>query len=110
MPLSEQEIETYRHDGLVIPAGYRLPDASLQRIHDLYDELLLGPTYATSKVLSFEGNHIYRFPPTIIDFARKQLQVFHIGRYNFLSGKEAVAYLELFNHYHLKSAYHHQHS
>ena len=35
MPLTEQEIEIYRRDGLVIPAGYRLPEATLARIDAL---------------------------------------------------------------------------
>ena len=40
MPLTEQEIEIYRRDGLVIPAGYRLPEATLARIDALYRKLL----------------------------------------------------------------------
>ncbi len=40
MPLSEAEIETYRKDGLVIPAQYRVADTILARIDELYQKLL----------------------------------------------------------------------
>ena len=39
MPLTEQEIETYRRDGLVIPASYRLPGATLERINQLISHI-----------------------------------------------------------------------
>jgi len=40
MPLTDQEIETYREDGLVIPSTYRVPQATLVRIDELYQKLL----------------------------------------------------------------------
>jgi hypothetical protein len=40
MPLTDQEVETYRRDGLVIPASYRLPGTTLEHIDRLYRELL----------------------------------------------------------------------
>ena len=40
MLLTQEEIDTYQRDGLVIPSNYRLPPATLQRIHQLYAELL----------------------------------------------------------------------
>lgn len=40
MLLTQEEIDTYQRDGLVIPSNYRLPSATLQRIHRLYAELL----------------------------------------------------------------------
>ncbi len=40
MLLTQDEIDTYQRDGLVIPSNYRLPPATLQRIHQLYAELL----------------------------------------------------------------------
>ncbi len=40
MPLSQQEIDTYHKDGLVIPSDYRLPEATLQRIQQLYEKLI----------------------------------------------------------------------
>lgn len=55
------------------------------------------------KELSFEGNPINTFPTQLLDFARQQLHIFHIGRYNFLSGKQAVEYLELFKKHGLKT-------
>ena len=40
MPLSNQEIETYQRDGLVIPSDYRVAPKTLARINELYHELL----------------------------------------------------------------------
>ena len=40
MSLTDQEIETYRQDGLVIPSTYRVPQAILARIDELYQKLL----------------------------------------------------------------------
>ena len=40
MPLSEQEIETYRRDGLVIPSQFRLSEEWLARVDALYEQLL----------------------------------------------------------------------
>lgn len=40
MPLTKQEIENYRRDGLVIPSEYRIPESVLARIDALYRKLL----------------------------------------------------------------------
>ena len=40
MPLTDQEIGTYHQDGLVIPCAYRIPQATLTRIDELYQNLL----------------------------------------------------------------------
>ena len=40
MPLTEQEIDTYHRDGLVIPSNYRVPTTTLERIGQLYHQLL----------------------------------------------------------------------
>ena len=40
MPLTEQEIETYHRDGLVIPSTYRIPESTLARIDQHYQNLL----------------------------------------------------------------------
>ncbi|MBT8433936.1 MAG: phytanoyl-CoA dioxygenase family protein, partial [Gammaproteobacteria bacterium] len=40
MPLTDQEIDTYHRDGLVIPSQYRVPEVTLARINELYQNLL----------------------------------------------------------------------
>lgn len=40
MLLTDQEIETYRRDGLVIPSAFRLPAKTLKQIDQLYQQLL----------------------------------------------------------------------
>ena len=40
MPLSQQEINSYHRDGLVIPSDYRVPGAVLARIDRLYRQLI----------------------------------------------------------------------
>ena len=70
MPLTAQEIETYRRDGLVIPSGYRVPESILARIDTLYKKLLednranpdfsadfiLGPHLDASGTYGIKGN------------------------------------------------------
>lgn len=70
MPLSDAEIETYRQDGLVIPAQYRVADTILARIDELYQQLLddnhdspdfaadfiLGPHLDASGAYGVKGN------------------------------------------------------
>ncbi|MCP4875568.1 MAG: phytanoyl-CoA dioxygenase family protein [Gammaproteobacteria bacterium] len=77
MPLTDQEIETYHRDGLVIPAHYRLPESSLARISRLYRNLLednhdnpefsadfiLGPHLDANGAYGVKGN------PEWLDFA-----------------------------------------
>ncbi len=59
MPLSEAEVETYRKDGLVIPAQYRVADTILARIDELYQKLLHdnrdSPDFAADFIL---GPHL----------------------------------------------------
>lgn len=78
MPLTDLEIETYHRDGLVIPAHYRVPRAMLERIEQLYQELLqdnrdnpdfsadfiLGPHLDASGTYGIKGN------PEWLEFAR----------------------------------------
>jgi hypothetical protein len=78
MPLSTQEIETYRRDGLVIPADYRVPPATLARIDRLYQELLLknadNPEFSADFILGphLDANGTYgiKGDPEWLDFAR----------------------------------------
>ena len=78
MPLTDQEIETYHRDGLVIPSGYRLGDDKLERIATLYQNLLrdnentpgfsadfiLGPHLQSADSYGIQGD------PEWLDFAR----------------------------------------
>jgi hypothetical protein len=78
MPLTDQEIETYRQEGLVIPSTYRVPQATLARINELYQNLLennkdnpdfsadfiLGPHLDTSGSYGVKGD------PEWLDFTR----------------------------------------
>jgi len=40
MPLTAQEIETYRPDGLAFPSTYRVPETPLTSVNELYKKLL----------------------------------------------------------------------
>jgi len=78
MPLSDQEIETYRRDGLVIPADYRLPRATLERIDGLYRELLennrdnpdFSPDFILGPHLDGRGGYGVKGDPAWLEFAR----------------------------------------
>ena len=78
MPLSENEIETYRRDGLVIPADYRVPPAALERIDQLYQELLQknagNPDFSADFILGphLDANGTYgiKGDPEWLEFAR----------------------------------------
>ena len=78
MPLSEHEIETYRRDGLVIPADYRVPSATLERIDQLYQELLQknadNPDFSADFILGphLDANGTYgiKGDPEWLEFAR----------------------------------------
>ena len=73
MPLSPEEIATYHADGLVIPADYRVPEATLTKIRDAYDRLLsenagnpefsadfiLGPHLTTPGTYGVNGDPIW---------------------------------------------------
>jgi len=78
MPLSKQEIETYRRDGLVIPAGYRLPKATLEHINRLYQKLLEdnrdSPGFSADFILGphldAAGTYGIKGDPEWLEFAR----------------------------------------
>ena len=78
MPLSDQEIETYRRDGLVIPASYRLPRATLEHINRLYRELLHdnrnNPDFSADFILGphldAQGSYGTKGDPAWLEFAR----------------------------------------
>lgn len=78
MPLSKAEIETYRHQGLVIPSQYRVAESLLARIDALYQKLLddnrgnpdfsadfiLGPHLDATAAYGIKGD------PEWLEFAR----------------------------------------
>jgi hypothetical protein len=78
MPLTEQEIEIYRRDGLVIPAGYRLPEATLARIDALYRKLLDdnrdSPDFSADFILGphldTDGTYGVKGDPEWLEFAQ----------------------------------------
>lgn len=78
MPLSEHEIETYRRDGLVIPADYRVPPATLERIGQLYQALLQknadNPDFSADFILGphldATGTYGIKGDPEWLEFAR----------------------------------------
>ncbi|MDC1286845.1 phytanoyl-CoA dioxygenase family protein [Gammaproteobacteria bacterium] len=78
MPLSTQEIETYHRDGLVIPADYRVPPATLERIDRLYRELLVknadNPEFSADFILGphldAHGTYGIKGDPEWLEFAR----------------------------------------
>lgn len=78
MPLTDQEIETYRRDGLVIPAGFRLPAETLAHIDQLYRQLLLdnrdNPDFSADFILGphldAQGAYGIRGNPAWLEFAR----------------------------------------
>ena len=78
MPLTENEIDTYRRDGLVIPADYRVPPATLERIDQLYQELLQknadNPDFSANFILGphLDANGTYgiKGDPEWLEFAR----------------------------------------
>jgi len=78
MPLTNHEIETYRRDGLVIPAGYRIPEQTLARIDQLYQKLLEdnrdSPDFSADFILGphldASGTYGVKGDPEWLDFAR----------------------------------------
>ena len=78
MPLSEQEIESYHRDGLVIPSDYRVPPATLECIDRRYQELLLknvnNPDFSADFILGphLDANGTYgiKGDPQWLEFAR----------------------------------------
>ena len=84
MTLSSQEITSYREDGLVIPAAYRVPDDVLEKIGHCYQKLLaenqnnpefsadfiLGPHLNTDSSYGVKGDPIwleFAMIPEILD-------------------------------------------
>ena len=78
MPLSQHEIETYQRDGLVIPSSYRMPKAALERIEELYQELLRdnqdNPEFSADFILGphldSSGSYGIKGDPQWLEFAR----------------------------------------
>ncbi len=78
MPLTDAEIEQYRNDGLVIPSDYRLPQATLQRIDQLYQQLLednqANPEFSADFILGphLDANGTYGIKgcPEWLEFAK----------------------------------------
>ncbi len=78
MPLTDQEIETYRRDGLVIPSAFRLPAETLKRIDQLYQELLhnnrdnadFSPDFILGPHLDASGTYGIKGDPAWLEFAR----------------------------------------
>ena len=78
MPLSKDEIDTYRRDGLVIPADYRVPPATLERIDQFYQELLRknadNPDFSADFILGphldASGTYGIKGDPEWLEFAR----------------------------------------
>jgi len=78
MPLTDQEIETYRQDGLVIPSTYRVPQATLARIDELYQKLLEDnqdtPDFSADFILgphlNAHGSYGVKGDPEWLEFAR----------------------------------------
>lgn len=78
MSLSDAEIEQYRNDGLVIPSGYRLPQATLLRIDQLYQQLLEdnqgNPDFSADFILGphLDANGTYgiKGDPEWLEFAK----------------------------------------
>ena len=78
MPLTPQEIETYRRDGLVIPSAFRLSPQKLERIDALYRELIennrdhpdFTPDFILGPHLDADGTYGIRGNPAWLEFAR----------------------------------------
>ena len=78
MPLTDQEIETYHQDGLVIPSTYRVPQATLARINELYQNLLEdnkdNPDFSADFILGphldANGSYGVKGDPEWLEFAR----------------------------------------
>ena len=78
MPLTDQEIETYHQDGLVIPSSYRVPRKILARINELYQKLLEDnkntPDFSADFILgphlNAHASYGVKGDPGWLDFAR----------------------------------------
>lgn len=80
MPLSDDEIKTYQQQGLVIPAGFRLPEASLKQIQRLYQKLLednqgnpdFSPDFILGPHLDANGTYGIKGDPGWLELARNE--------------------------------------
>jgi hypothetical protein len=78
MSLTDHEIETYHRDGLVIPSAYRIPSATLERIDQLYRELILNnrdnpdftPDFILGPHLDADGTYGIKGNPKWLEIAR----------------------------------------
>ena len=78
MPLSDQEIEIYRRDGLVIPAAYRVPEKTLTCINQQYEKLItdnqdtvdFSPDFILGPHLDASGAYGVRGDPGWLEFTR----------------------------------------
>jgi hypothetical protein len=78
MPLTKQEIETYRRDGLVIPSEYRVTESMLTRIDALYRKLLeenegnpdFSPDFILGPHLDTDGTYGVKGDPGWLEFAQ----------------------------------------
>lgn len=78
MLLTEQEVETYHRDGLVVPSAYRVPEKILSRINKLYQKLLednqdnpdFSPDFILGPHLRAKTTYGVAGDPQWLDFAR----------------------------------------
>ena len=78
MALAPEEIERYNRDGLVIPADYRIPEATLNQIETLYQQLLdnnqhnpdFSPDFILGPHLDAEGTYGIKGNPEWLQFAQ----------------------------------------
>ena len=78
--LTTDEIETYRHDGLVVPAGFRLTSVELDRIERLYQELIernrdhpdFSEDFILGPHLDADGSYGLRGDPAWLEIAQNE--------------------------------------
>ncbi len=78
MPLSQQEITQYHKDGLVIPSNFRIPEVTLQRIDELYQNLIEdnqhNPDFSADFILGphldTNGSYGVKGDPAWLEFSR----------------------------------------
>jgi len=78
MTLSKKEIKQYHEDGLVIPTDYRIPETTMQRIDQLYQQLLENnadnPDFSADFILGphldASGTYGVKGDPEWLDFAK----------------------------------------
>ena len=78
MSLTDLEIETYHHDGLVIPADFRVPAETLAEINRLYEKLIaenqdnpeFSPDFILGPHLDTDGSYGIKGDPAWLEFTR----------------------------------------